>query len=98
MKLNNFPASFKLGSTRDFKPAGSILWNLFGSQVPSDLILLEDAQSIQIQKVGSLAVCCFNFPVHLFIVLLLVMLFDRYSNISYASVLHWLHTNYIQIL
>jgi hypothetical protein len=31
-------------------PAGSMLRNLFGSHVPSDLLLLEDAQSIQIKK------------------------------------------------
>ncbi len=35
-------------STRDFKPAGSMLRNLFGSHVLSDLLLL-GAQSIQIK-------------------------------------------------
>jgi hypothetical protein len=35
--------------------------NLFGSHVPSDLLLLEDAQGIQIKKYfGLLAVCRFN--------------------------------------
>jgi hypothetical protein len=43
------------------KSAGTMLWNLLGSYVPSDLLLLEDVQSIQINKYfGSLAVCCFN--------------------------------------
>jgi hypothetical protein len=45
------------GSTRDFKPAGSMLRKLFlVLMCQSDLLLLEDAQSIQIKKyVGSLA-------------------------------------------
>jgi hypothetical protein len=56
MKLNNFPSIFKVGSTQDFNPAGSMLRKLFCSHV-----LLEVAQSIQIQKYfGSLAVHCFN--------------------------------------
>jgi hypothetical protein len=40
---------------------------LFGSQshVPSDLLLLDDTQSIQIKKCfGSLAVCRFNWKCH----------------------------------
>ena len=39
-----------MGTIRDFKPAGSVLKNLFGAHVPSDLLLLEDAQSVQIKK------------------------------------------------
>ncbi len=51
----------EVGSTRDFKPAGSMLGNFFSSHVPSDLLLIEDAESIQIkQYFGSLAVCRFN--------------------------------------
>jgi hypothetical protein len=38
------------GSTRDFTPAGFMLRNLFGDNVPSDLLLLEDAQSTRIKK------------------------------------------------
>ena len=49
-KLLTFPPIFKLGSTRDFKHAGFMLRNLFGSHVPSGLLLLEDAQSIQIKE------------------------------------------------
>jgi queuine/archaeosine tRNA-ribosyltransferase len=46
-----------VGSTRDYRLGGSMLRNLFGSHVPGDLLLLEDAQSIQIQQyLGSLAV------------------------------------------
>jgi hypothetical protein len=63
MKLNQLPANFKVGSTRDFRPAGSMKRNLFYSQpqVPSDLLLLEDARRIQIKKYfGSLAVCRFK--------------------------------------
>jgi hypothetical protein len=46
-------AIYKVGSTRDFKP---------GSHVPSDLLLLEDAQSMQIKTkyIGSLAAGCFK--------------------------------------
>ena len=33
-----------------YKPVGSTLRNLFGYHVPSDLLILEDAQSIQIKK------------------------------------------------
>jgi hypothetical protein len=50
MKLNNFPAIFKVGSTQNFKPPGSMLRNLFGSHVPSDLLLFGDARSTQIKK------------------------------------------------
>jgi hypothetical protein len=39
-----------VGFTRDFKPAGSMLRNPFGSHVPSDLLLLEDALGIEINK------------------------------------------------
>jgi hypothetical protein len=49
--LLNFPPIFKVGSTRNFKPAGSMLMNTFGSHVPSDLLILENAQSIQIKKI-----------------------------------------------
>jgi hypothetical protein len=50
-----------VGSTQDFKPAGSMPKKLFGSHVPSDLLLLEDIQSIQLKKYfGSLAVCHFK--------------------------------------
>ncbi len=51
MKLNNFPANFMVGSTRDFKLAGSMLRNLFGSHVSSDLLLSNDAQIIQIKQI-----------------------------------------------
>ncbi len=40
-----------VGSTRDFKPAGYMLRNLSGYHVPSDFLLLEDAQSIQIKNI-----------------------------------------------
>jgi hypothetical protein len=51
MKLNKFPAHFYGGSTRNFKPAGSMLRNIFGSHVPSEILLLEDVQSMQITKI-----------------------------------------------
>ena len=45
--------------TRDF--AGFMLRNLFGYHAPSGLLLLEDAQSTQIQKYfGPWAVCRFK--------------------------------------
>ena len=50
-KLITFPPIFKVWYTRDFKHAGFMLRILFGSHVPSGLLLLEDAQSIQIKKV-----------------------------------------------
>jgi hypothetical protein len=50
MKLISFLPIYKVGSTQDFKPAGSMLRNIFGSHVPSDLLLLLDAQSKQIKK------------------------------------------------
>jgi hypothetical protein len=67
------------GSTGDVKPAGSMLRNHFGSHVPSDLLILEDAQNIQIQTYfGSLAACRFNeiicYEEHLEIYLLLFLL------------------------
>jgi hypothetical protein len=66
MKLNNFLASFKVESTRDVEPAGSMLRNLFGSHVPSGLLLLEDAQSVQIKTYfSSLAVCRFKYKTHI---------------------------------
>jgi hypothetical protein len=47
--------------TRDVKSAGSILRNLFGSYVPSDLLLLEVFKKDANKKyLGSLAASCFN--------------------------------------
>jgi hypothetical protein len=43
-------SNFKVGSTSNFKPAGYMLRRRFGSHLPSDLLLLEDA----------LVVCRFN--------------------------------------
>ncbi len=51
MKLNNFPANFSNGSTSDFKPCVSMLRNHFGSHVLSDLLLLEDVQSIRTKNI-----------------------------------------------
>ncbi len=48
MKHINFPAN--VGPLEILKPAGSMLRNLFGSDVPSDLLLLEYAQNMQITK------------------------------------------------
>jgi hypothetical protein len=47
---------FKVGPTRDFKPADSMLRNLSGSNVTSDLLLLEDApKNTNTKYLGSLA-------------------------------------------